>query len=141
MSAPRRTAVLAGLAGIALLVVGFLPWFEDREGASVDLWQSFQVIDIIATAAITLAVATAAAALAGDRTGLPVAGSSVTVAAAAITCVLLLYRLVNPPDALAREIGAWLGPALTAAIGLLAYQGMREEPAARRRSEAPHART
>ncbi len=141
MSAPRRSAVLAGVAGVALLIVGFLPWFEERGGASADLWQSFQVIDIIAAVAIALAVATAAAALAGDWSGLPVAGSSVTVGAAAIAFALLLYRLINPPDALGREIGAWLGPALTAAIGLLAYQGMREEPGARRGSGAPHART
>jgi hypothetical protein len=56
----------------------------------------------------------------------PAAASSATGTVVAITALMLLYRVVNPPDDLGRELGLWLGLIATFAVGVGAYLGMQD---------------
>jgi hypothetical protein len=133
MDPPRRSALLAGLAGLGLLAVSFLAWFRAGE-SSADLWESFTVVDLIAACAIGCAVLTAIAALLGDDSGLPVAGSSVTTGVATVAFVLLAYRLIDPPGEgdVERAAGAWLGVIAAGGIALLSHAGMGDVAASER---------
>jgi len=130
LSAPRRSAVLGGCAGLGLLAVAFLPWFESG-GASADLWQSFGFVDVVVATAIACAVLTAVFALRGDASGLPVVGSTLTLPVALLAVVLIALRLVDPPGGGGVEIepGAWLGLLAAAAIALASRGGMGEAAA------------
>jgi len=126
LSAPRRSAVLGGCAGLGLLAVGFLPWFEPRGGVSADLWESFGFVDVVVAIVIACAVITALFALRGDASGLPIAASSVTLGVAVIAGLLIAVRIINPPggDAVEVELGAWLGLLAAGAIALASRGGM-----------------
>ena len=67
--------------------------------------------------------------MSGASVSLPVAGSAITTGIGAIAFLLVLYRLINPPDDLGREIGIWLGLLATAGITYGGYEGMQEEGA------------
>jgi amino acid transporter len=126
VNAPRRAALLAGCAGLALLAFSFLDWYQAGE-AGADLWQSFTLTDLLVAVAIGCAVLTGIAALLGDDSGLPVAASSITVGAGLLALVVVLYRLIDPPaEGLTRELGAWLGIAAVAAIVVFSRLGMEE---------------
>ena len=135
--------MIAGAAGIALLVVMFLPWYAPssqlslaagstgrRLDASINAWEAFGVLDIVllltALAAIGLAV------LAGTQrsVALPVAASVVVTALGIFVTVLVLYRLVNEPlgpDSLTDiRFGAYLGLLVCATIALGGFLSMQE---------------
>jgi len=118
LSPPRRWAVVGGCAGLGLLAIGFLPWFEASGGATADLWESFGFVDVVVAIAVACAVLTALFALRGDDSGLPIVGSSLTLGLAVIAAVLIAIRLINPPggEGVGIEVGAWLG--LLAAVGM-----------------------
>src|SRR5262245_22538883 len=97
LSPPRRWAVVAGCAGLGLLAIAFLPWYEASGGASADLWESFGFVDVVVAIAIGCAVLTAFFALRGDDSGLPVVGSSITLGAAAVAAFLIALRMIDPP--------------------------------------------
>lgn len=122
--------MLGGCAGLGLLAVAFLPWFE-QGGASADLWESFAFVDVVVALTIACAVATALFALRGDGSGLPVVGSTVTLTVGVITALLIAVRLIAPPggEGVEVEVGAWLGLAIAVAIALAGRAGMGEQAA------------
>jgi hypothetical protein len=95
----------------------------------VTAWQAFSVADI--AIALTAASAIAAGVVQLTRTppSRPIAGWATTGSVAAITCVIVLYRLVDPPDDLGLEPGVWLG--LIAAVVVLcgSWLAMQDERA------------
>jgi hypothetical protein len=126
LSAPRRWAVLGGCAGLGLLAIGFLPWFEANGGHTADLWESFGFVDVVVAAAVACAVLTALFALRGDDSGLPIVGSSVTLGLAAIAAALIALRLIDPPggEGVGVEAGAWLGLLAATGVALASWGGM-----------------
>jgi hypothetical protein len=127
LSAPRRSAVLGGCAGLGLLAIAFLPWYESG-GGSADLWESFGFVDVLVAITIACSVITALFALRGDDTGLPIAASSTTLGLAVIAAALIAARMIDPPggDAVEIEPGAWLGLLAAAGIALASRGGMGE---------------
>jgi hypothetical protein len=77
--------------------------------------------------AIIISVGVAAIDTTGASVSLPVAGSAVVTGIGALAFLLVLYRLINPPDELGREFGVWLGLIATAGITYGGYVGMQEE--------------
>jgi hypothetical protein len=140
----RLGEVLAAAAGIALLVVMFLPWYAPnaqlglaaasaghRLDHSFSAWEAFGILDLLLLA--TALAAIGAAVLAGTQraVALPVAASVVVTALGVFVAVLVLYRLVNEPlgpDSLTDiRFGAYVGLALCAVIALGGFASMQEQ--------------
>ena len=138
----RLGDVLAGVGGLALLVLMFFPWFELLEGVqdggrivtpddtAQTAWESFGplLVLLVATAllGITLFVTTAF-----ERTvAWPVAAQVFGSAIALITLLWLLIRLLNEPGAdFASDIqwAAWGGLASVIAVLVGAWMSMGDE--------------
>src|SRR3954454_20538645 len=106
----RLGEVVAAAAGIALLVVMFMPWYAPnaqlglaaasaghRLDHSFSAWEAFGILDLLLLA--TALAAIGAAVLAGARRSVPrpVAAGAVVTALGLFVTVLVLYRLVNEP--------------------------------------------
>ena len=132
MRQERTRALVAGCAGLALLGFMFLPWFEIDQGGGADqartAWESFRFVDIVLAVAVSSSLATAALALRGAP-GTSVVGSSITTVIGGVAFLLVLYRLLDPPDGdgVGREVGAWLGLIASGALVTGAYLGIRED--------------
>jgi hypothetical protein len=146
-----RGTVIAGVSGVLLFVFMFFSWFgvdvssavpagipEDIANQAIEesgidttanAWQAFDFIDLVLLLAVIASVGFAVIDLSGASVSLPVAGSAITAGIGAIAFLLVLYRLINPPDDLGREIGVWLGLLATAGITYGGYEGMQEEGA------------
>jgi uncharacterized membrane protein len=132
----RPADLLAGAAGVALLVVMFLPWYQVRgtpaaiaffQGRGptpqpaftrLSAWEAFSVIDILlalcALVAIALVVVTATA----SGPAKPVAFTVLTTLAGLLATLLALFRAIAPPHGyLERCYGVWVG--LAAAVLML----------------------
>ena len=138
MSRLRPADVGAGAAGIALLVVLFLPWYDalgsgsvaygPGSGPDVTGWQAFSVVDILlallALLAIALPVVTALAA----GPAKPVAFSVLATVGSALAVLLVLWRLVDAPgEGLAVHYGAWLGLAVALLMFVASFAAMHDE--------------
>jgi hypothetical protein len=119
----RPADVLAGAAGIALLVVEFLPWY----GGSATAWQAFSVVDVLlalaALAAVALVVVTATA----SGPARPVACAVISTVAAAIALLIALWRLIDPPDGHPRHYGVWLGLAATLLMLVFSFLALKDD--------------
>lgn len=142
---------LAGASGIALfLIMIIFSWFGievagfgSPEGANA--FQAFGVIDIVLLITVIAAIALPAVALLEARVDLPVALSAIVALLGIISVVLVLFRIISPPDFgipsavdvgfgevdtgadTTREFGVFLG--LLAAIGVAVggWLSMQEE--------------
>lgn len=142
---------LAGASGIALfLIMIVFSWFGievagfgSPEGANA--FQAFGFIDIVLLLTAIVAVALPAMALMQARVDLPVALSAIVALFGIISVVLILFRIISPPDFgipsnvdvgfgevdtgadTSRKIGVFLG--LLSAIGVAAggWLAMQEE--------------
>ena len=145
-----RGTLIAGVSGVLLFIFMFFSWFgadlgnalpgvsedvanqiADQSGVDTtfNAWQSFDLIDLVLLLAVIASVGFAVIDMSGASVSLPVAGSAVTAGIGALAFLLVLYRLINPPDDLGREIGVWLGLLATAGITYGGYEGMQEEGA------------
>jgi len=141
LSKVRAGDVLAGVGGVALLVVMFVPWYDFIPGpytgsrfipdndTTQSAWQALTVslvpLVLVALLGITLLATTAF-----QRTqAWPVASQVFTALVGPIASLWILLRLVNPPGpnfAADRLWGAWLGFALVLAITAGAWWSMRD---------------
>jgi hypothetical protein len=136
-----RRGWVAGLAGLALLISMWLPWFGDQgraessgaadlaeqlEAAGVSLtanaWEAFALIDVVLFATALAGLGLAAVAILGIRDERAVLARRVTLALGLLSVVLILYRVGSPAAGQAmEEVGLFLG--LAAAAGV-AYSGL-----------------
>jgi hypothetical protein len=129
LSRLRQGEVLAGVGGLALLIVMFLDWYSFR-GGGLSAWQAFSVTDLILAlaglAGIGLAVITASR----RSPALPVAASVITATLGALATLLVLYRILNQPgpnEFLEVELGAFLGFLSVLAVAVGGWRSMRDE--------------
>ena len=145
-----RGAMIAGISGALLFTFMFFSWYGAPDvndpigqqlgeqlgvdaglGGDVDTtanaWQSFDFIDLILFLAVIVSVGFAVMTLAGAASGLPIAGSAITCGIGVLAFILVLYRVLDPPEEASREIGVWLGLLATAGIAIGGYLGMQEE--------------
>jgi hypothetical protein len=89
--------LLAGIAGIALFVLLFLPWYT-VDGEPTTAWGAFSLIDILlglaALAGIELAVSTATLV----RSVVPMVMAVISVLAGAIAAILIIWNILDPPS-------------------------------------------
>ncbi len=147
MDASRLTRgeQVAAIAGIALLVIMFLPWFgiggvagEALEQAqdlgfapdvstSANAWQSFDVIDLVLLLTAIAAIGIAVAAMMAQTVALPIAASAITAGLGILSTVLVAYRLLDPPSDASRKFGAFLGLIAAAGVAYGGWLAMEEE--------------
>ncbi len=149
MDASRLTRgeQVAAIAGIALLVIMFLPWFgiggaagEAIEQAqdlgfapdvstSANAWESFDVIDLVLLLTVVAAVGVAVAAMMAQTVAMPIAASAITAGLGILSTVLVAYRLLDPPYDASRKFGAFLGLIAAAGVAYGGWLAMQEEGA------------
>jgi hypothetical protein len=130
LSRLNQAEKIAGAAGIALLIVMFLPWYGVG-GFNVDAWEAFSYTDLILFLTAVAAISLALVAANDSDVGLPVALSSVVAGLGALATLLVLFRIFNTPGEgnvdVGRQIGIFLGLIACGAITYAGYLGMQEE--------------
>jgi len=137
----RGGDLLAGLGGIALLVVMFFPWYRFIEGPQVgtfsvsandttqSAWEAFSVLLVPLVLLAALGIAELATSLFQRTQAYPIAATVFTAVVGVITSIATVIRLINPPgDNLfaTRLWGVWVGTALVLAITGGAWWSMRD---------------
>lgn len=137
---PRRLRIwewLTGLAGLVLLGVTFLDWYEADQGA-VNAWEAFSVLDVLIALTAAMAIAVALMAALHNTPAVSLAIASLLLAVGSILVIALIVRVISIPEVtidgitapdedVSRSIGLWLG--LGAAVVLTggALGCMRDE--------------
>ncbi len=126
----RKGELLTGLAGLALLLFMFVGWYgtPGRE-AKTNAWESFAVVDILLAIAAVMAIAYLVATIVSRTAAVPQALAALTVLAAGLAALFVLYRVIDLPGpaGATRELGLALGVIATFAIAVAAWIGMRDE--------------
>lgn len=145
----RGETIAAGSA-IALFLIMFLfNWFERGNYTTANAWESFGLIDLILLITIGVAIASAVVTATATSVNSPVALSAITTALGILSVLLILFRIVSPPDITANELvvgavetsrrlGVFLGLIAAGGIAFGGWQAMQEEgsSAAARRARA-----
>jgi hypothetical protein len=132
---------IAGIAGVALLLIMFIfDWFS-LDAAGFDLgggnaWEVFSLIDIILFVTSIAAIGLAVSAATSSQVNTPVALSAITAGLGILATLLVLYRIIDPPGSgdaeeagveIGRSIGVWLGFIAAAAVAYGGWRSMEEE--------------
>ena len=127
----RTGELVAGAAGVVLLVVMFLAWYSvSGRDDHLSAWAAFSVVDILLALIALLGIALALSEVVGRGPALPVAIGVVTTTLALAGSLLVLYRIVNQPgpnDLIAVEPGAYLGLLATIGVFLGAWLSLSDE--------------
>ncbi len=138
--------MIAAVSAAALFILMFFGWFgvpdsvdgidtgfaqEFAEAAGVDTsfnaWQAFDIIDLVLLVTIVVAIGAAAMAASGSASSLPVAASAVVTGLGLLSTLLVLYRVISPPDDAGREFWLFLGLIACAGIAAGGWMAMQEE--------------
>lgn len=130
---PRRLRIgewITGAAGVALLAVMFLDWYENAAG-SASAWEALSILDVLLAIAALMGIATAVMAAAHDTPAVSLAIASLLLSVGTATTVALLTRVIWVPDVSGEEadraLGLWLGLGACVALTLGALASMRDE--------------
>jgi len=131
---------IAGVSGVLLFIFMFLDWFDASASNGLfsvsvggSAWDAMDVIPIILMIAVVAAVGVAVIRLADAVFEPSVSVNAVVAILGAISFLLILYRIVNPPDSGFSEVdispafGIFLGLIAAAGIAYGGYRAMREE--------------
>ena len=133
---------IAGVSGFLLLLFMFLPWFgysaELGGVASVDsvngnFWEVSSFLDVLLFLVGLIAVGAALAQAAGAMpANLPAPAGLIVLGAGALAVLIVLFRLLVPPDGgideidVSRKIGVFLGLIAAAGVTFGGYTAMNE---------------
>ena len=143
----RQGEQIAAIAAIVLLLDMFIfKWFGLKVSGSTPLggfsaegsknaWGSYGFIDIILFITVLAALGMAYLRAADLELDLPVAASVIVTVLGALSTLLIIYSLINPPDFGAdvsgidhtRKIGAFIGLIAAAALTYGAFLSMQDE--------------
>lgn len=127
---------IAAGAAVVLFIVMFFSWFgapeevEALAGAvgvdtSANAWQSFDFIDIVLLATVVVALGAAIAKAADTRVDFPL--STIVTVLGALSTILVLYRIIDPPSEASRKFGVFLGLVVAALLTYGGWLAMQEE--------------
>ncbi len=142
-----RGEMIAAVSAVLLFLFMFIfDWFGiDASGIGLDAsrgwnaWQAFDFINIILLITVLVAVGAALLTANAQSVNAPVAISAITAGLGILSVLLILFRIISPPDLdiggfgldtgfdVGRKIGVYLG--LLASIGIAygGWQAMQEE--------------
>jgi hypothetical protein len=127
---------IAAVCAILLFIDMFFSWFGigGQIGAfasaagvdtSANAWQSFDFIDLFLL--LTIIVACVSAATSGSGTAVNFPLSTAVALLGAISTILVLYRIIDPPSSADRKFGVFIGLILAAGITYGGWRAMEEE--------------
>jgi hypothetical protein len=137
----NRGEQIAGIAGIVLILVMFIfDWFSVSAAGGIgpsfggNAWEVFDFIDIVLFVTALAAIGLALVAASASEVNAPVALSAVVAGLGILSTILVLYRIIDPPDGglgdlidVSTSIGVWLGLISSAAIAYGGWAAMQEE--------------
>jgi hypothetical protein len=139
--------LIAGISGLALFIFMFFSWFGVPEAeivtpaggiefdvgevsgadTTVNAWDAFDFIWVVLLITAVVAAGLAVMTAMGSSINLPVAASALTTGLGALSTLLILYRIIDPPGELDREIGVFLGLIAAAGVTIGGWLSMQEE--------------
>ena len=127
----RTGEVVAGVAGVLLLVSTFLNWYTvSGRDDGLTAWAAFGVVDVLVALVALLGIALAVSQVVGRGPALPVALGVITTTLALAGTLLVLYRILNQPgpnDLIGVEPGAYVGLLATLGVFLGAWLSLSDE--------------
>ncbi len=120
--------MIAGIAGVVLLVSLFLPWYEGSSGG-VSAWDAFWVLDVFLLVTALMGIGVFVMAITQRVPAVPVATAALTASVGIIASVWVLLRVLSvpgPDGTLEREL-VWLGLLATTVLTTGAWLSMRDE--------------
>lgn len=137
----RTGELIAGISGVLLLIIMFLPWYgvggsigEFASAAGVDTdasaWQAFDFVDLLLFVTALAAIGAAALGATGRSVALPVAASVVVTVLGVVVVLLVLYRIVNQPgpnELVDLKFGVFLGFLVCLGIAAGGFLSMADE--------------
>src|SRR5688572_21885218 len=105
----RTGEKIAGISGLALLIIMFLSWWgapgaadlAEISGVDIDTtvnaWQAADFLDLLWALAAISGIALAVVAAQGAQVNMPIAMSAITAGLGGIAVLTILYRLLDPP--------------------------------------------
>jgi hypothetical protein len=130
---------IAGVSAVLLFIFMFLDWFSVSVSNSFvnvgsgNAWDWLDVIPIILLIAIVAAVGVAVVRLTDAVFEPAISMNAVVAVLGAISFLLILYRIISPPDSgfseidVSPEVGIFLGLIAAAGIAFGGYRAMQEE--------------
>ena len=122
----RSGELLAGLAGLGLLLATFLHWFGAKTA-----WEAMPVVRVALVALVLCALTLVVLTVTSRAVALACSCATITIAVGTITLWLVLYRVaINEPGTNATvsiESGAYLGVALVLAVIAGAWRSLADE--------------
>lgn len=136
----RTGEKIAGASGVALILIMFIfDWFSVDTGFGLEFggnaWEVFGGIDIVLFLAALAGIALAIVAATQSQVDIPVALSAITAGLGGLATLLVIYRIISPPDGgfdeldVSRSIGVFLGLIAAAGITYGGWRAMQEEGA------------
>jgi hypothetical protein len=114
---------IAALAGTALIVSLFLPWFTDASG-----WEALTVVDALLLAVGAGGLAVLVVTAVARTSSMPLVTAALLTPVATVMIVVTLIRVLSVPDAYeGRELGAWLALIAVPLVAAGALISMRDE--------------
>ncbi len=127
----RTGEIVAGVAGVVLLLSLFLEWYTVRGRAEgLTAWSAFSFVDLLVCLVALLGIALAVSQVVGRGPALPVAIGVITTTLGLAATLLVLYRILNQPgpnDAIGVGAGAWIGLAACLGVFLGAWLSLSDE--------------
>lgn len=138
VSTLRTGEKIAGVSGLALLLIMFIfDWFTvDAGGFSFggNAWDTMELIRFILFLAAASGIALAVIAATQSQVNLPVALSAITAGLGGLSVLLVLFRIISPPDGgagdlidVGRGIGVFLGLIAAGGVAFGGWTAMSEE--------------
>ncbi len=135
--------LIAGVAGVLLLIAIFLPWFGPSESTEQAIreaeeitrqaggqpveqpdltesaWEAFTFVNWVLVVTALVGIRAGVAAVIGTRGGSAIGATAVTAGLGILSTLLVLYRVINPIGEASREYGLFIGflAALGVAVG------------------------
>lgn len=135
---------IADAAAVLLFIFMFFEWFSvDISGGEglltisggFNAWEAFDLIDIVLLVTVIAAIAIAVIRLTDAVVDPPVSMNAIVAVLGGLSTLLILYRIIDPPDFGVDVAGVDIGPSIGAFLGLIAaaaityggYRAMQEE--------------
>jgi hypothetical protein len=135
----RTGEKIAGASGVALILIMFIfDWFTADVGFGVEVggnaWDTMEVIRFFILLAALAGIALAIISATQSQVDMPIATSALAAGLGGLAVLLILYRLIDPPDGgagdlvdIGRGIGVFLGLIAAAGVTYGGWLAMQEE--------------
>jgi len=134
--------MIAAVSGFLLILFMFLPWFGysanvggigDVGSVNANFWEVSDILDILLLLVGLIAIGVALARAAGAMpANLPAPVGTIVLGAGALAVLIVLFRLLVPPDGgideidVSRKIGVFLGLLAAAGVAFGGYTASNE---------------